>query len=137
MAEISLPLICHRSLTYLSLPLTDVNVLLHVYAVHVWPETAVRSKVSRPNVYRLVHANANGNEITPPSNRMNGHVRTASESRRISEAEAYELRGLISDESEDVLDVNGNRRDEENVPLVGRGGVDSDAIEIKDVEDQR
>lgn len=68
---------------------------------------------------------------------MNGHIRTPSEAQRVRDAEAFELEGLMSDDGEDILDVNGNRRDEENIPLVGRGGVDPDAVELKDVEDRR
>lgn len=68
---------------------------------------------------------------------MNGHVRTQSEDQRIRDAEAFELEGLMSDEGEDILDINDNRRDEENSPLVGRGGVDPDAVEMKDVEGRR
>lgn len=123
-----------------------VNVLLHIYAVHVWPETATTGDSRHPRKAGLsktrrgrgrAHRNGNGTAATSGESMMNGHVRTPSETQRVQDAEAFELEGLMSDEGEDVLDVDGNRRDEENIPLVGRGDVDSDAVEIKDFEERR
>lgn len=120
--------------------LAVVNVLLHIYAVSVWPETASTSKQgsSRKSKSRRGRSTRNRNgSATPAGDLMNGHVRTPSEAQRVRDAEAFELEGLMSDEGEDILDVNDSRRDEENIPLVGRGGVDPDAVEFKDTEERR
>ncbi|OQD70465.1 hypothetical protein PENDEC_c023G04707 [Penicillium decumbens] len=63
-----------------------VNILLHIYAVHAWPEGEPDSQ--EDGSYAL----ANG--------RPNGHARTTSEVQRIQDAEAFELQGLISDDEE-------------------------------------
>lgn len=128
---------------YLPTPLAVVNILIHIYAVHAWPETATASKSrgsrkNRMGSKRRGRTHRNGHAISGvPSEPMNGHVRTPSETQRVRDAEAFELEGLMSDDGEDMLDVHGNRRDEENIPLVSRGDVDSDAVEIKDIEERR
>ncbi|KAJ5126298.1 Protein YTP1 [Penicillium atrosanguineum] len=71
-------------------PLTHlvVNVLLHIYAVHAWPEG------EPTDAQEGKYAHANGRS-------MNGRARTQSESQRVQDAEAFELQGLISDEEEE------------------------------------
>ena len=68
-----------------------MNVLLHIYAVHAWPETAdpAMENIDQENPSR-----------TKPG--MNGHARSASEAGHIHDAEAFELQGLISDEEEEA-----------------------------------
>ena len=64
-----------------------VNLLLHIYAVHAWPESA---QVQDTDL----------EEDGVPKPHMNGHARSPSEARHIQDAEAFELQGLISDEDE-------------------------------------
>lgn len=73
-----------------------VNMLLHIYAVHAWPESAVSPTT------------AEGSQRAQPSSLPNGHARTLSESQRIQDAEAFELQGLISDEENEAETANGN-----------------------------
>ncbi|KAK2744958.1 hypothetical protein FQN57_004088 [Myotisia sp. PD_48] len=72
-----------------------VNVLLHIYAVHAWPESAEhdRSRPQRPH-HRASTSFTDG----PPSLPVvaNGHARSNSENRHIRDAEEFELEGLIS-----------------------------------------
>ncbi|KAJ9195423.1 hypothetical protein DTO021D3_8346 [Paecilomyces variotii] len=65
-----------------------VNVLLHIYAVHAWPETA-KYNPSGPRA---------GSTIPGSSRRGQ---RSQSEAQQIHDAEAFELQGLISEEDED------------------------------------
>ncbi|KAK1140265.1 hypothetical protein N8T08_010562 [Aspergillus melleus] len=101
-----------------------VNVLLHIYAVHAWPESA---KVSR---YTEDDESEGQGSSRSKANRSqpNGHARSHSETQRIQDAEAFELQGLISDEEDEDKTHDegqhsmGPRRveDEENSPLVGK-----------------
>ncbi|KAL2002602.1 hypothetical protein VTN02DRAFT_6412 [Thermoascus thermophilus] len=79
-----------------------VNVLLHIYAVHAWPNSATVNN----------HAVKSG--------RINGHLSQA-EAQQIHDAEAFELQGLISEEENDD---DGARRkgeeDDENVPAAAK-----------------
>ncbi|CAG8026744.1 unnamed protein product [Penicillium salamii] len=61
-----------------------VNVLLHIYAVHAWPN----SESTDQNGPKYTNLNANAN----------GHARSTSQ--QIQDAEAFELHGLISDDEE-------------------------------------
>ncbi|CAG8036528.1 unnamed protein product [Penicillium salamii] len=61
-----------------------VNVLLHIYAVHAWPNSESTDQ--------------NGPKYTTLSANANGHARSASQ--QIQDAEAFELHGLISDDEE-------------------------------------
>jgi hypothetical protein len=69
-----------------NLPLTSavVNVLLHIYAVHAWPNSESTDQ--------------NGPKYTTLNGNANGHTRSASQ--QIQDAEAFELHGLISDDEE-------------------------------------
>ncbi|KAI9924403.1 hypothetical protein ASPWEDRAFT_102491 [Aspergillus wentii DTO 134E9] len=98
-----------------------VNVLLHIYAVHAWPESA---KV-QPNSHSS--NNDAGESGQGPSRFMNGHARSASENRQIHDAEAFELQGLISDEEEEGPSSGQNghskgprRTEDEESSLVGK-----------------
>lgn len=84
---------------HLQTPLTHlvVNVLLHIYAVHAWPE----GEPTDPQEAK--YAQANGRS-------MNGRARTQSESQRIQDAEAFELQGLISDEEEEAESSMGPKK---------------------------
>lgn len=97
-----------------------VNILLHIYAVHVWPDSGkklpARSSSEEEEAQGATHANGSF---------LNGHVRSNSETQHIHDAEAYELEGLISDEEDDskaAADSHtmGSQRvtDEESSPLV-------------------
>ncbi|KAJ5353338.1 hypothetical protein N7452_002312 [Penicillium brevicompactum] len=63
-----------------------VNVLLHIYAVHAWPN----SESTDQNGPRYTSLNRGAN--------TNGHTRSTSQ--QIQDAEAFELHGLISDDEE-------------------------------------
>ncbi|KAJ6146530.1 hypothetical protein N7497_008512 [Penicillium chrysogenum] len=61
-----------------------VNILLHIYAVHAWPNS--ESTNQDGPMYSTLNGNANG--------------RARSNSQQIQDAEAFELHGLISDDEE-------------------------------------
>ncbi|KAF9884255.1 hypothetical protein FE257_001930 [Aspergillus nanangensis] len=87
-----------------------VNVLLHIYAVHAWPES------TKPDATE---------EESDQPRFMNGHARSTSDARRINDAEAFELQGLISDEEDENKPDDhhmGPRKveDEESSPLVSK-----------------
>ncbi|CAI7599509.1 unnamed protein product [Penicillium bialowiezense] len=63
-----------------------VNVLVHIYAVHAWPN----SESTDQNGPRYTSLNRDAN--------TNGHARSTSQ--QIQDAEAFELHGLISDDEE-------------------------------------
>jgi hypothetical protein len=63
---------------------TVVNVLLHIYAVHAWPNSESTDQ--------------NGPKYTNLNGNANGHARSTSQ--QIQDAEAFELHGLISDDEE-------------------------------------
>ncbi|TQB74139.1 hypothetical protein MPDQ_005043 [Monascus purpureus] len=95
------------------------NILLHIYAVYAWPESASRSSSDE--------ADADGDcpkRLSFPQ--TNGHIRTHSEAQQIQDAEAFELQGLISDEENETGEASetplGPKKstDEEN-PLVPKG----------------
>lgn len=67
-----------------------VNILLHIYAVHAWPEGAPEEEEEAHK-----YTNANGGY-------MNGRTRNPSEAQRISDAEAFELEGLMSDDEDEA-----------------------------------
>ena len=68
-----------------------MNILLHIYAVHAWPETADPAL-----------ENVDQEDPSRPRPGMNGHARLPSEAAHIHDAEAFELQGLISDEEEEA-----------------------------------
>lgn len=70
-----------------------VNILLHIYAVHAWPESAKAPNDDDIDAEDGAH---------PKPSRANGHARSPSEARHIHDAEAFELQGLISDEEEEA-----------------------------------
>lgn len=81
-----------------------VNILLHVYAVHAFPESAtthademvpkLRRREDSSSSYTVV------NDGFPNGSAMNGHPRSRAEAQQIQDAEAFELQGLISEEDE-------------------------------------
>lgn len=73
-------------LLYLTDFLPVVNVLVHIYAVHAWPN----SESTDQNGPRYTSLNRDAN--------TNGHARSTSQ--QIQDAEAFELHGLISDDEE-------------------------------------
>lgn len=76
-----------------------VNVLLHIYAVHAWPQ----EESTDGQEGHGKHANANGGY-------MNGRVRSTSEAQRIHDAETFELQGLISEEEEEAGSSMGPKK---------------------------
>lgn len=95
-----------------------VNILLHIYAVHAWPNSARPSARSR---------SSSTADPVQDSTFMNGHARSASEAQQVHDAEAFELQGLISDEEDEDAPGHRNRsmgprkvEDEESAPLVGK-----------------
>jgi hypothetical protein len=67
---------------------TVVNILLHIYAVHAWPEGAPEEEEAHK------YTNANGGY-------MNGRTRN-SDAQRIADAEGFELEGLMSDDEDEA-----------------------------------
>ncbi|KAJ5641514.1 Protein YTP1 [Penicillium lividum] len=65
-----------------------VNVLLHIYAVHAWPNG---NEEEAPK-----YTNANGTHMNG-----NGRARSNSEAQRIQDAEGFELQGLISEDEDE------------------------------------
>ncbi|RAL10078.1 Ytp1 family protein [Aspergillus homomorphus CBS 101889] len=104
-----------------------VNVLLHIYAVHAWPESTKPPSRSRSSSFADdAGEGSSGFKPNQPNGRfLNGHARSASENQHVHDAEEFELQGLISDE-EDVGEHSRNTlgprkvEDEENSPLVGK-----------------
>ncbi|PLB36003.1 Ytp1 family protein [Aspergillus candidus] len=103
-----------------------VNVLIHIYAVHAWPESTQPSRTrydgfvdeaENPDSYaRLGGARAH---------HPNGHARSAAEAQQLHDAEAFELEGLISDEEDGHKVSTDSRRgrksdDGDDSPLVGK-----------------
>ncbi|OOF92228.1 hypothetical protein ASPCADRAFT_210640 [Aspergillus carbonarius ITEM 5010] len=105
-----------------------VNVLLHIYAVHAWPESAQAPSHSRSS--STADAGEGPSHYRHPANGrlVNGHARSASENQHVHDAEEFELQGLISDEEDDAKPLGddghpmGPRKveDEENSPLVAK-----------------
>ncbi|KAJ5232035.1 Protein YTP1 [Penicillium chermesinum] len=73
-----------------------VNVLLHIYAVHAWPNGPEEETEGQGK-----YTNVNG---------INGRARSQSETQRIHDAEGFELEGLISDEEEGESSSMGPKR---------------------------
>ncbi|KAL3488901.1 hypothetical protein BJX62DRAFT_239602 [Aspergillus germanicus] len=110
-----------------------VNILLHIYAVHAWPESTQPPTHSRSSSIEDEDAGAGPSNSKPHRSRpngayMNGHARSPSEAQRIQDAETFELQGLISDEDDDAksIDLRDGRlgpkklEDEESAPLFGK-----------------
>ena len=107
------------------LTISVVNVLLHIYAVHAWPESAQPPRTryddfvdeaETPDSYSRLGGGAR-------SHHPNGHARSAAEAQQLHDAEAFELEGLISDEEDGhKVSTDGRRgrqsEDGDNSPLV-------------------
>lgn len=63
--------------------------LLHIYAVHAWPNGNEEEEAPK-------YTNVNGTHMNG-----NGRARTNSEAQRIQDAEGFELQGLISDDEDE------------------------------------
>ncbi|KAJ5736531.1 Protein YTP1 [Penicillium malachiteum] len=79
-----------------------VNVLLHIYAVHAWPEGAEEEQEVPKSNTNGVYLNGNGN--------VNTRARSRSEEQRIHDAEAFELQGLISEDEEEAGNAMGPKK---------------------------
>ncbi|KAL2814643.1 hypothetical protein BJX63DRAFT_196383 [Aspergillus granulosus] len=87
-----------------------VNILLHIYAVHAWPESTQPPAHSRASI-EDDDAGAGPSGSMPHRSLtngayMNGHARSPSEAQRIQDAETFELQGLISDEEDDAKSID-------------------------------
>ncbi|CRG88587.1 Protein YTP1 [Talaromyces islandicus] len=76
-----------------------VNVLLHFYAVHAFPESTENPARNKSRRTDSISSYTGLNDSLPTA--TNGHARSHSESQRIRDAEAFELEGLISEDDED------------------------------------
>ncbi|KAE8552994.1 hypothetical protein EYB25_004373 [Talaromyces marneffei] len=97
-----------------------VNILLHIYAVHAFPESATTTTVNNNNNNNThdedgfmpkLHREDSSSSYTVVNN---GHPRSRAEAQQIQDAEAFELEGLISeDEHEGHETSSGSRRRKE------------------------
>lgn len=95
-----------------------INILLHIYAVHAWPDTASReprrsaSHSSRRQPYsRTVSASLpddRGSSLQTPE--LNSRLRALPQAQQVKDAEEFELEGLMGAADKD--------RDEEDSPLI-------------------
>lgn len=89
----------------LQLTISVVNILLHIYAVHAWPESADGDDSPE----------GRGKYINANSNQVNNHVRSPSEEQRARDAEEFELQGLISDDEEGESAMGPKRHADEEM----------------------
>lgn len=82
-----------------------VNILLHIYAVHAWPESTDGDDSPE----------GRGKYINANSNQVNGHTRSPSEAQRARDAEEFELQGLISDDEEGGSSMGPKRHADEEM----------------------
>ena len=75
-----------------------VSMLLHLYAVHVWPID--RKKSAKPVIKLNGSASAEGGKLRA----ANGHVE-----RRVRDAEEFELEGLISEGESEAGEGTGKK----------------------------
>lgn len=103
---------------------TVVNILLHIYAVHAFPESATintNTKVHAEDGFmpKLRREDSSSsytvvNDGFPNGSAVNGHPRSRAEAQQIQDAEAFELQGLISeDEHDEHENASGSRRRKE------------------------
>ncbi|PWY85713.1 hypothetical protein BO94DRAFT_535852 [Aspergillus sclerotioniger CBS 115572] len=104
-----------------------VNVLLHIYAVHAWPESTQAPSHSRSSSTADTGEGSSHYRQAANGRLVNGHARSASEIQHVHDAEEFELQGLISDEDDaKPLGDDGHPmgpqkvEDEENAPLVAK-----------------
>lgn len=120
---IPLPITRYNGLALILSPSTVVNVLLHIYAVHAWPESADPDNHSRTSTDQDEENLHPGPSRSGRYRQMNGHAHSASEAQRIQDAETFELQGLISDEEDESkappYDESRRREseDQEGAPL--------------------
>ncbi|KAK2778687.1 hypothetical protein FQN53_001715 [Emmonsiellopsis sp. PD_33] len=89
-----------------------VNILLHIYAVHAWPETATY-KPSHSHSHSRSRPTARSSTSfrtsDDPPHGVNGHISDPAQARHIHDAEEFELEGLIG--------AADKGRDEEDSPI--------------------
>lgn len=90
------PLFPHQHTASDYLPV--VNILLHIYAVHAWPESTRKTPHQRID---SVDTNDDSSATYAPA------PRRRAEAEHIHDAEAFELQGLITDEEDEGDDVVG------------------------------
>jgi len=92
-----------------------VNILLHLYAVHTWPESEANSRkdsrsvslAAGPSRSRILkrYSDTESTVGTGINGRANGQLKMPrhrpTESQQVRDAEEFELEGLISDGEED------------------------------------
>lgn len=88
-----------------------VNILLHIYAVYAFPESATARNTDltddgiAPKLHRVDSSSSYTvvNDGFPDNgNVLNGHPRSRAEAQQIRDAEAFELQGLISEDEHDA-----------------------------------
>lgn len=119
--------------TYYILTTTVVNILLHIYAVHAFPDSATTANNSThaedgfmPKLRREDSSSSYTvvNDGFPNGGAVNGHPRSRAEAQQIQDAEAFELQGLISEDEHDEHENSSSSRrrkevsDEEEENLV-------------------
>jgi hypothetical protein len=78
-----------------------VNILLHIYAVHTWPEEDTDRRTSRAASTMGRHSSASGlNGSAHANGRLSVPKHKPTDSQQVRDAEEFELEGLISDADE-------------------------------------
>ncbi|KKZ67006.1 hypothetical protein EMCG_07306 [[Emmonsia] crescens] len=79
-----------------------VNVLIHIYAVHAWPETA-KYKGNRPTSHSRPLSGRSSTSFPSDGSHIgaNGHIRSHAQNQHIQDAEEFELEGLIGGADKD------------------------------------
>jgi hypothetical protein len=89
-----------------------VNVLLHIYAVHTWPEEDTDRRTSRAANTMGRHPSTSGlNGSAHANGRLSMPKHKPTDSQQVRDAEEFELEGLISDvdEVESPKDVESSQ----------------------------
>jgi hypothetical protein len=80
-----------------------VNILLHIYAVHTWPEiddTSPRSSSRASNTMKRGSSTSGMNGSAHGNGRLKLPKHRPTDSQQVRDAEEFELEGLISDADE-------------------------------------
>ena len=78
-----------------------VNILLHIYAVHTWPEEDTDRRTSRAASTMGRYSSASGlNGSAHANGRLSVPKHKPTDSQQVRDAEEFELEGLISDADE-------------------------------------
>lgn len=78
-----------------------VNILLYLYAQHAWPIEKPKPGEQRTGGLPMAKRHMSTGSVLNGNAMGNGHVRRPSDMRRVRDAEAFELEGLISEGEEE------------------------------------